>query len=138
MKPSLIAIVWVSLIMVCMQTVHGFQDVGEDFGTSWLEQHGSKPGSAIESQQGLWNWGATPKGYLALDGTLYPPGYWPQYYYPSFWTSADPIVINNTKMANYISPNLLTSNSMYEDPWLVSQLSGRPVAVINIPRGTLF
>jgi hypothetical protein len=138
MKSSLIAIVCVSLILVCMQTAYGFQDVGEDFGTSWLEQHGSKPGSAIETQQSLWNWGATPKGYLLLNGTLYPPGFWPQYYYPSFPIGADPIVINNTKTANYVSPSLLTSNSGYEDPWLLSQLSGRPVSVVNIPRGTLF
>ncbi len=138
MKPSLTVIVCVSLIMVCMQTAHSFQDVGEDFGTSWLEQHGSKPGSATETQQGLWNWGTTPKGYLFLNGTLYPPGFWPQYFYPSFPTGTDPIIINNTRVANYASPNLLASNSRYEDPWLVSQLSGRPVTVVNQPRGTLF
>jgi len=138
MKPSLTAIVCVSLIVVCMQTAYSLQDVGGDFGTSWLGQHGSQPGSAIETEQNLWNWGATPKGYEVLNGILYPPGYWPQFYNPSFPTGADPIVINNTKTANYVSPSLQTSNSGYEDPWLLSQLSGRPVAVVNIPRGTLF
>jgi len=138
MKPSLTAIVCLSLIMVCMQTTHSFQDMGGNLGTSWLEQHGSKPGSSNDTSQSLWDWGATPKGYLTLNGTLYPPGYWPQYYYPSDWTSASPIIINNTNLYDYISPNLLAPNSNYQDAWLTSQLSGRPVVVINIPRGTLF
>ena len=138
MKPPLIVIVCVSLIIVCTQMVQSFQDVGGGFGTSWLEQHGSKPGSSSDTSQSLWNWGANPKGYLTLNGTLYPPGYWPQYYYPSDWTSVDPIIINNTKLGNYISPNLLASNSNYQDAWLTSQLSGRPVVVINTPHGTLF
>jgi len=138
MKPSLTAIVFVLLIMVCKQGALGFQDVGEDFGTSWLEQHGSRPFSTIETHNNLWSWGSSPKGFKVYNGALYPPGYGPQWYYPNFWAGSDPIVINNTMVANYISPNLQTSNSVYGDPWLLAQLSGRPVAMLNIPKGPLF
>ncbi|VVB66968.1 Uncharacterised protein [uncultured archaeon] len=139
MKPSLTAIVFVVLIMVCKQGALGFQDVGADFGTSWLEQYGSRPASTTDTQNNLWSWGSIPKGYSIYNGVLYPPGYLPQWYYPSYWASSDPIVINNTKGANYrISPSLAASNSVYEDPWMLAQLSGRPVAMINIPTSPLF
>ncbi len=137
MKRILAAMIFLSLIILQIETVISYQDVGGNFGTSWLNQYGSKPSMPNETAQSLWNWGTAPKGFLTLNGTLYPPGYWPQYYYPSDWTGATPIVINNTKSNNFISPLLPESNS-YPDGWLVSQLSGRPVIVKNSPRSTLF
>ncbi len=138
MKPSLTAIVFMLLIMVCKQGALGFQDVGADFGTSWLEQYGSRPASTIDTQNNLWSWGSTPKGYSFSNGVLYPPGYGLQWYYPSDWTSSDPIVINVTQGAAKVSSNQMMSSSPYEDPWLVAQLSGRPVATLKIPTSSLF
>jgi len=138
MKPSLTATVFVLLIIVCKQGALGFQDVGEDFGTAWLEQYGPRPASTADTQSNLWSWGGVPKGYTIYNGVVYPPGYGIQWYYPSFWTSSDPIVVNNTMGTNYLSPNQLAVNSRYEDPWLLAQLSGRPVVSINLPTSTLF
>ncbi|MDM7935725.1 MAG: hypothetical protein QUS08_10095 [Methanothrix sp.] len=137
MKPQLTAAACALLLAACIQA-HGFQNVGEDFGLAWLEQHGTRPVSAVEIQNNLWDWGGTPKGYRIIDGVLYPPGYGPEWYYPTLPTSGSPIVVNNTQVANYISPNLRSSPSVYSDPWLMAQLSGRPVAMVNIPEGSLF
>ncbi len=128
----------VSLIMACTQAAWGYQDVGEDFGTAWLEEHGSQPVSVLEAQNSLWDWGNVPKGYKILNGTLYPPGYGPTVYYPTLMAALDPIVLNNTMVANYISPNLQTSTPYYQDPWLLAQLSGRPVVTLNMPESPLF
>jgi len=111
----------------------GFQSVGEDFGTSWLEKYGTMPISTLEIANNLWNWGSAPKGFKLHNGTLYPPGTEPQWYYPNSFTDYTPIIINRTDSSNLQSPY-----SSDVDPWLLAQLSGRPVALVNEPKSTLF
>ena len=133
MKISSVVVICIFLSMVCIQTSHGFQSVGESFGTTWLDKYGTQPTSTIETQNNLWRWGNAPKGFSLLNSTLFPPGYAPQWFYPDTFTNNNtPIIINNTGSSN-LQPNYLGM-----DPWLTAQLSGRPVTVVREPRSTLF
>lgn len=133
MKTSLVAFICIFLSMICIQPSCGFQNVGESFGMSWLAKYGTQPISTFENQNNLWNWGNAPKGFKLHNGTLYPPGNEPQWYYPGALSDSNPIIINNTK-----SNNLETLNYPGVDPWLTSQLTGRPVALIKEPKSALF
>lgn len=132
MKGSLIAIICMCASLICIPLSSGFQSVGEDFGTAWLEKYGTKPISTLEINS-LWNWGSAPKGFKLHNGTLYPPGTEPQWFYPTSYTDFVPIIINRTDSSQFQSPS---SSDM--DPWLLAQLTGRPVALVNEPKGTLF
>ncbi len=132
MKISLLAVLCMLLGFMNTIPTQGYQDVGSEFGASWLEKYGTMPTSTLETQNNLWNWGSAPKGYSLRNGTLYPPGTAPQWYYPASLTSFIPIVINQSESSN------LQSAYAGTDPWLLSQLSGRPVSVIYDPAGTLF
>jgi hypothetical protein len=109
-----------------------FLDVGGDYGSKWLNNYGSMPIKTFETPNDLWNWGNVPKGYQLINGTAYPPGTVPQWYYPISFADYTPIVINKTK-----SSNPMTANSYEADPWLLAQLSGRPVVLINEPHSIL-
>ena len=133
MRISLAAVICIFMSMILVPSSYGFQSVGESFGASWLEKYGTKPVSTLEVQNSLWNWGSTPKGFTLINGTVYPPGYAPQWYYPDTFSNNDtPIVINSTGSGN-LQPNYLGM-----DPWLTAQLTGRPVTVVREPRSTLF
>jgi hypothetical protein len=133
MKASLIAIICISVSLICILPSYGFQSVGEDFGTAWLENYGTKPISTLEIANSLWDWGTAPKGFALHNGTLYPPGTEPQWYYPNSYTDFNPIIINRTESNKFQAPT-----SFDVDPWLLAQLSGRPVALVKVPKGTLF
>jgi len=133
MRSSLVAIICICLSFMCIPPSYGFQSVGEDFGTSWLEKYGTKPISTLEIANNLWNWGSAPKGFVLRNGTLYPPGTEPQWYYPNSFTDYTPIIINRTDSSKFQAQNYLDV-----DPWLLAQLSGRPVTIVKEPTGTLF
>lgn len=132
MKASLFAIICICVSLICIPLSNGFQNVGEEFGTSWLENYGTRPISTMEINS-LWNWGNAPKGYKLHNGTLYPPGTEPQWFYPNSYTDFTPIIINKTDSSKFQSPS-----SFDMDPWLLAQLSGRPVVFVNEPKSTLF
>jgi len=132
MKALLLAVLCLLLGLMGTMPSHGYLDVGSEFGASWLEKYGTMPSSTLEAQNNLWNWGSSPKGYSLINGTLYPPGTAPQWYYPASLSSVMPIVINQSESRN------LQSTYAGVDPWLLAQLSGRPVFVVNDPAGTLF
>jgi hypothetical protein len=138
MNVSAAMIACMSLAIIILSTACGVQDVGGDFGRSWLSQHGMQPFSATESHNGLWDFGDPPKGYTISNGILIPPGSGTQWYYPGIVANSTPIIINNTSEAsnNYPVPNL--ELSIPEDAWLLSQLTGRPIAIVNTPSGVLF
>ncbi|HNY34800.1 MAG TPA: hypothetical protein PKK68_09115 [Methanothrix soehngenii] len=133
MKATLASIICVCIALACIPLSSGSQSVGEDFGTSWLEKYGTKPISTLEIANNLWNWGGAPKGFGLHEGILYPPGTEPQWYYPTSYADYTPIIINRTDSRSSASQNLLST-----DPWLLSQLSGRPVVMVKEPKGTLF
>jgi len=134
MRASLVAIICIlAFSSICIPLSSGFQSVGGDFGTIWLEKYGSMPISTQEIANNLWNWGAAPKGFKLHNGMLYPPGTEPQFYYPNSFTDYTPIIINRTDSSYFQAPT-----SLDMDPWLLAQLSGRPVALVKEPNGTLF
>lgn len=133
MRIIFLAAICIFSCLACTLPSCGFQSVGEDFGTSWLEKYGTMPISTLEIANNLWNWGSAPKGFKLHNGTLYPPGTEPQWYYPNSFTDYTPIIINRTDSSNLQSPY-----SSDVDPWLLAQLSGRPVALVNEPKRTLF
>jgi hypothetical protein len=133
MRASLVAIICICVSLICISLSYGFQSVGEDFGTSWLEKYGTKPVSTLEIANNLWNWGSAPKGFGLHNGILYPPGTEPQWYYPNSYSDYNPIIINRTGSNEFPS-----QNGINVDPWLLAQLSGRPVALVKEPKGTLF
>jgi len=133
MRHLLLAIIGMCAIAACIPQSQSYQDVGGDFGSTWLNNYGTMPISALEEANNLWNWGNAPKGYTLLNGTVYPPGTAPQWYYPYMYSDYTPIVINKTQ-----SSLSQTSNSYSTDPWLLAQLSGRPVETVSEPHSTLF
>lgn len=125
-KASLILIAFLSLGIIFQLAALASQNVGGDFGKSWLQVHGTLS-NATENKPSLWNWGSAPKGYTMYNGMPIPPGSGPQWYYPSLVTNNTPIVTNSTNL-----------NSIYEDPWILAQFTGRPVMTINTSAGPLF
>ena len=133
MKALLLAVLCICAIAVMEFPSSGYEDVGGSFGISWLEKYGTAPVNTIETPNNIWNWGNAPKGFVLRNGTLFPPGTVPQWYYPVLITDFTPIVINQSELS---SPQL--GNSYATDPWLLAQLTGRPVTLVNEPHGTLF
>lgn len=133
MKCTLAVLAFLALV-VLVAAAYDAQYVGGNFGRTWLIQHGEMP-SAANANNSLWNWGGAPKGYTVLNGSPYPAIYGPAWYYPAFPTNSTPIVINSSaaNYANYISPDLMSPNFMYEDPWILAQTTGRPVVIVNNP-----
>lgn len=133
MKSLLLAVVCIFGMAAVIIPSLGYQNVGGDYGTSWLQNYGTMPASEFQVSGGLWDWGDAPKGYVLRNGMVYPPGTAPQWFYPLSVTDSTPIVINQSEQKD--------SQSMAYyglDPWLLAQLSGRPVTVVNEPHGTLF
>ncbi len=133
MKASLVAIICICFSSICIPLSYGFQSVGENFGTMWLENYGTNPINTMGIANNLWNWGGAPKGFKLHNGTLYPPGTVPQLYYPNSFTDYVPIIINRTDSSYF-----QMSTSLDMDSWLLAQLSGRPVALVKEPEGALF
>jgi len=131
MKKELAALISMSIIIIFPQPSLSFTDVGGDFGILWLQEHGKKP-NVEEPRNNLWNWGNAPKGFKIFNGTVYPPGHGPLWYYPNYGSDETPIVINSSVAGG------LTADYSGLDPWLTAQLSGRPVAFVSEPAGVLF
>jgi len=133
MRLMLPALLFAATIALVASLCLGFEDVGGDFGSSWLEKYGTRVPSTFETPNSLWDWGNAPKGFALRNGTLFPPGTAPQWYYPFIITDYSPIVLNRSELTSPQLENLYTT-----DPWLLAQLTGRPVNVISQPHRTLF
>ena len=133
MRLTLPALLFAATIVLVASLCLGFEDVGGDFGSSWLEKYGTRVPSTFETPNSLWDWGNAPKGFALRNGTLFPPGTAPQWYYPFIITDYSPIVLNRSELTSPQLENLYTT-----DPWLLAQLTGRPVNVISQPHRTLF
>jgi hypothetical protein len=138
MKTYMVLIALLSLAIIGTTLASDFQNVGKDFGRSWLQQNGTI--FVKEDKTSLWNWGNLPKGYTYVNETLYPPGYGIEWYYPDFMISSTPIMINRTAINGnfYIPQDFISPPFINENPWLLAQLTGRPVATFSSPRGHLF
>ncbi len=76
-----------------------------------------------------------PQGYKIIGDKLYPSGYIDQWYLPAFIANSTPILINIT--AANSGNNLPSADLIQEDPWILAQITGRPVRVFSSPKGTL-
>jgi hypothetical protein len=127
MKSLAILIALVSIYIIAQAAALTPQNVGEDFGKSWLQEHGKQPNIALNTT-GLWNWGSVPKGYTIYNGKPIPPGSGPQWYYPGgIMNNNTPIITNSTAL-----------DRMASDPWILAIFADRPVMVINTSAGPLF
>lgn len=132
-----ISIVFIAMISAGA-AIYDANYVGGNFGKSWLEQHGAHS-FVSGAKNSLWNWGGSPHGYTTDGIKLYPSGYLDQWYYPAFVTNSTPILIN-ISAANSGNRSLSTAPSadaVYEDPWVLAQITGRPVRVFSAPSETL-
>lgn len=127
MKPSLILPAFTSLYIIVQVAALTPQNVGGDFGASWLDEHVTQPNTA-QNTTDLWNWGNAPKGYTIYNGKPIPPGSEPQWYYPGgILNNNTPLIINST-----------TLDRMVTDPWILAIFASRPVMVINESSRPLF
>ncbi len=109
------------------------QSVGGEFGQSWLTQYSNKfVTSSTNNTNDLWRWGGKPRGYDVFSGKLYPILAPSEFYYPGFLTNETPIVVNGTAlMRNQQSLYLdFMSQEFWSDPWLLAQMTERPVVVV--------
>jgi hypothetical protein len=96
------------------------QDVGGDFGRSWLARYGHTfaPNNARNTSN-LWDWGSRPKGYDVFNGTLYPPTDQTVWFYPASVSNELPMIINGSSMrtsqnvpADFLSPRISSNQSI--------------------------
>jgi hypothetical protein len=134
--PLALVLIVVALGSICVGSAQ-MQNVGEDFGKSWLTQYGNKfPKADVNKSQDLWSWGGKPRGYAVFNGELYPMLAMPEYYYPlltdNTMKNTTPIIINATATVNSrsILPTNFMSPEYMTDPWFLAQITGQPVIVM--------
>lgn len=126
----------IAVALLVVPAVSEYTQISGSYGKTWLAESGNK--NVIEQQppnQGLWSWGAIPKGRTVSNGKLMAavPG---TLIYPAFPSSDDPIVINGITPSEAMSGNNSTQLSdpyLLEDPWFVAQTSDRPVFYRDLP-----
>jgi hypothetical protein len=129
-------LIMIAVALLVIPAVSEYTQISGSYGETWLAESGNK--DVIEQQpsnQGLWSWGAIPKGRSLSNGKLMPavPG---TLIYPAFPSSDNPIVINGITASQAMSGNNSTQLSdpyISEDPWFVAQTSDRPVFYRDLP-----
>lgn len=125
-------------LALCSLSFAMTQDVGGDFGHSWLIKYSNKFASDKDSKTNdLWNWGGKPRGYDVFNGKLYPMLAPAEWYYPAFTNNTTPIIMNGTALLNdrslmpidYLFPDFAN------DPWSIAQTTERPV-MVRYPAGS--
>ncbi|MCQ8903810.1 MAG: hypothetical protein NQU42_06950 [Methanothrix sp.] len=125
---ALIVMLFISVPQVVSITGDGAQQVGGDFGKAWLQSleqmESVGVNRTIAATDGLWSWGSVPKWHMLVGGRLeyMGSGVW---FYPAFPTNSTPI-IENASLSAKNAPDF-ASPEMLNDPWMIAQVSGRPV-----------
>ena len=124
MRALLIVLAFALLMVPCLCQS---QQVGGDFGKSWIENYGNK-NVVKEAPAGLWTFGGIPKGNVLSNGKLIQLGP-AELIFPAFPETTTPIIMNATTPQNMIGANASEINPMYlnQDPWFIAQTTGAPV-----------
>jgi hypothetical protein len=119
------------------QSTSGFQNVGGDFGRTWMSRYEAQNPQPSEQNltNDLWSWGGSPKGTIVVNGQLMADPYyvWKSLNYTSGWLGkvyTDP----NTgyPVYGYIDPYTGMHVNYYIDP-----KTGKPVYTNENPYGFL-
>jgi hypothetical protein len=122
------------LLLICLsatdcyaQTASNFQNVGGDFGRSWMARFGAQNPQPVQQNltNDLWSWGGSPKGTIVINGQLMtdPYNYWKSLNYTSGWLGkvyTDPTT--GYPIYGYIDPYTGMEVNYYIDP-----KTGKPV-----------
>ncbi|HWQ18247.1 MAG TPA: hypothetical protein VN455_00595 [Methanotrichaceae archaeon] len=129
MRSMLIPLTLVLAVLGCGLAASQIQAVGGDFGKSWIGMNSNKFPTS-DTQNSLWNWGGSPKGYERVGSTIQPVLAPSQVYYPSFMSNTTPVVVNGTTSwnNNYMSPDFY-SPDFVDNPWMLAEILERPVIV---------
>ncbi len=120
-------------LALCSLSLAMTQDVGGNFGDSWLIKYSNKFVSNKDSSTNdLWYWGGTPHGYEVFNGKLYPLLAPTEWYYPAFMSNTTPIVLNGTALIKdkALMPIDLLFQDFMNDPGSIAQTTERPVMVM--------
>lgn len=151
MKISKVAPIVLSFVFAAVLLAQGIspQSVGGEFGRNWLSSlpaedipavspdsassadssassASTSDSSASEGESGLWSWGHIPKGQMLVGGVLEPIGD-AMWFYPAFEEDNTTLLINGSQKTKNLTETF--TPEMVNDPWMISQSSGRPVLV---------
>jgi hypothetical protein len=129
-------LILIAMALLIIPVISQSTQISGNYGETWLAQSGNK--NVVEQQspnQGLWSWGAIPKGRSLSNGKLMPesPGI---LIYPAFPTSTTPIVINATTPSEAINgsnSSQISNPYISEDPWVIAQTADQPVFFRTLP-----
>ena len=117
------------------QSTSGFQNVGGDFGRTWMSRYEAQNLQPTEQNltNDLWSWGGSPKGTIVVNGSLManPYNYWKSLNYTSGWLGK--VYIDPTTgypVYGYIDPYTGMQVNYYIDP-----KTGKPVYTNENPYG---
>ena len=109
------------------QSTSGFQNVGGDFGRTWMSRYEAQNPQPAEQNltNDLWSWGGSPKGTIVVNGQLMADPYyiWKLLNYTTGWLGkvyTDPIT--GYPVYGYIDPYTGMQVNYYIDP-----KTGKPV-----------
>jgi hypothetical protein len=128
MKLSLVMLIFLAFCSALLVQAK-MQNVGGDFGRSWLEKNAAKSITSYNDSN-LWAWGGTPKGYSVIGSQLYPIIAPEQWFYPGFLSNSTPISLNGSSSINgqnSMPIDFLSHDFIYYDPWTLAQMTERPV-----------
>jgi hypothetical protein len=133
-----------SLLIVASnaQMANGFQNVGGDFGKTWISNFlAQNPRQSVEnnSSNNPWSWAPLPKGKALVGGKLVDASPTNTVNFTANWLGelpqTAPIYMNSSSpYGNYgvgsngnYNPAPLTPMSLSDDPWILAQQLERPV-----------
>lgn len=107
-------------------------EINAEFGRAWLNSLSSQPEILEKNEPRIWDYNSVPKGYKVVNGTLVKDNTIKTSYSGGagwLWMSewSEPIILDDSMV------NPLNSLSPFysDDPWVLAQHYGRPVAVVG-------
>lgn len=126
MRVIALSILLVFVLALAVVVGDAQQQLSGAFGRSLLQSMEEERGDRMNETQasGLWSWGSVPKWHMLIGGKLEYMGVG-MWFYPAFPSNNTPI-IENASLTAKNAPDF-ASPEMLNDPWMIAQVSGRPV-----------